>query len=67
MKTNNANIEYLLLVRSALQFREDLIDISEILDSLSNEQVIVVSSYVSSIKEKINYIENEFTKRFLKD
>jgi hypothetical protein len=67
MKTNNTNIEYLLLVRSALQFKEDLIEISEILDSLSSEQVIVVSSYMSSIKEKINYIENEFAKKFLKD
>ncbi len=67
MKTNNTNIEYLLLVRSALQFKEDLIEISEILDSLSSEQVIVVSSYISSIKEKINYIENEFAKKFLKD
>jgi len=67
MKTNNTNIEYLFLVRSALQFKEDLIEISEILDSLSSEQVIVVSSYMSSIKERINYIENEFAKKFLKD
>ena len=66
MKSNNTNIEYLLLVRSALQFKEDLTDISKVLDSLSEEQVIVIASYADSIKDKIRYIEERLTDKFLK-
>ena len=66
MKSNNSNIEYLLLVRSALQFKEDLTDISKVLDSLSEEQVIVIASYADSIKDKIRYIEERLTDKFLK-
>ena len=66
MKSNNTNIEYLLLVRSALQFKEDLTDISKVLDSLSEEQVIVIASYADSIKDKILYIEEILTDKFLK-
>lgn len=65
MKANNTNIEYLLFTRSALQFTEDLSEISKILDSLSNEQVIAVASHLSSIKEKTKYIENKFAEKFL--
>ena len=65
MKANNTNIEYLLFIRSALQFTEDLSEISKIFDSLSSEQVIAVSSHLSSIKEKTKYIENKFAEKFL--
>jgi hypothetical protein len=67
MKSNNTNIEYLFLVRSALQFKEDLTDISKVLDSLSEEQVVVIASYADSIKDKIRHIEEKLTDKFLKE
>ena len=66
MKNNNTNIEYLFLVRSALQFKEDLTDISKVLDSLSEEQVMVIASYTDLIKDKIRHIEERLVDKFLK-
>ena len=66
MKSNNTNIEYLLLVRSALQFKQDLTDISKVLDSLSEEQVVVIASYTDLIKDKIRYIEEKLLINFSK-
>ena len=63
MKNNNINIEYLFLKRSALQFRQDLSEISLILDNLSEEQIIGVASYIGSIKNKIKYIEDKFAEK----
>lgn len=63
MTNNNTNIEYLLFVRSALQFKEDLMEICKVLDSLSDEQVIAVDSYLSLIREGIRRVERGFVGR----
>ncbi len=64
-KETAMNIEYLFLKRSALQFRQDLIDIDEILNLLSPEEVFGLASYIDSIKWKMKPVEEKITKRLM--
>jgi len=61
---DNTNIEYYFLKRSALRFRQDLSDIIPILNSLSEEQILGLVSYISAIKNRIQNIEGKIADKF---
>jgi len=61
------NIEYFFLKRSALQFKQDLIDIDDSLDLLSPEEAIVIISYMDSIKFKMKPIKDKLSKKLMRN
>lgn len=57
------NIEYYFLKRSALQFRQDLIEINESLDLLTLEESLAIISYIDSIKVKMKIAEEKLVEK----
>ncbi len=57
------NISYILFKRSALQFTEDLREMSKQLESLDEQKIMATSSYIAEIKREIQFIEDRFVQK----